>query len=130
LTGTTLNDKPFDLKSFREKIVLLDFWSTTCAPCIAKMPELKELHEKYHARGFEVVGILVGNEASKARAVEIIESRGLPWLQLHDLQGELHQKFHGQGVPHCLLLDREGRVILIHARGESLARKLAELFAE
>jgi len=127
-TGTTLDGKPFDIESMRGKIVLLDFWSTTCAPCIAKMPELKELHEKYHVHGFEVVGILVDIDRNLERAVEIIESRGLPWIHLHDSLGELHRKFHGQGVPHCILLDGEGKVILQYARGEALTRKLAELF--
>ena len=127
-TGTTLDGKPFDIESLRGKIVLLDFWSTTCAPCIAKMPELKELHEKYHAHGFEVVGILVDVDRNLERAAEIIGSRELPWIQLHDPQDELYRQFHGHGVPHCILLDRDGRVILLDARGEALTRKLAELF--
>jgi len=128
LTGTTLDGKPFDLESLRGKVVLLDFWATTCAPCIAKMPELKELYEKYHASGFEIVGISCDSENNKERAVEVIKTRQLPWIQLHDPTGKLHQQFYGFGVPHCLLLDREGKLILLDARGEMLKQKLAEMF--
>ena len=130
LTGTTLDGKPFDLESLRGKIVLLDFWATWCGPCIAKMPETKELYEAYHARGFEVVGISIDMEEDKAKLVEFIQSRQLPWIQLHDPKAELFEQLHGFGVPYCLLLDREGKVILQDARGEALKRKLAEVFGE
>ena len=128
LMGTTLDGKPFDLKSLRGKVVLLDFWATTCGPCIAEMPELKKHYEAFHARGFEIVGISIDMEEDKAKLVEFIQSRQLPWIQLHDPKDELFNQLHGFGVPYCLLLDREGKVILHDAREEALTRKLTELF--
>jgi len=98
LTGTTLDGKPFDLKSLRGKIVLLDFWATWCGPCIAEIPGLQELYEAYHARGFEVVGISIDMESDKATLVEFVQSRQLPWLQLHDPKRELFYQVHGKGV--------------------------------
>ena len=128
LTGTTLDGKPFDLESLRGKIVLLDCWATWCGPCIAEIPELKKRHEEFHARGFEIVGISIDREEDKAKLVEFVQSRQLPWIQLYDPKRELFNKLHGFGVPYCLLLDREGKVILQVARGEALTRKLAEVF--
>jgi len=58
---------------------------------------------------------------------EFVQSRQLPWLQLHDPKAELFQQLHSMGVPYCLLLDREGKVILHYARGEALKRTLEEV---
>jgi thiol-disulfide isomerase/thioredoxin len=52
-----LNSKPLKLKNLRGKIVLLDFWGTWCGPCIAAIPELTELHEKYSDKGLVIIGI-------------------------------------------------------------------------
>ena len=128
-TGTTLDSEMFDLENLRGKIVLLNFWATWCGPCITKLPGVEELYKKYHSSGFEVVGISIDADNTKERVVELVESRQLPWIQLHDPAMKLFRQFHGQGVPHCLLIDREGRVIMLNARGEALTRKLAELFA-
>ena len=130
LTGTTLNGEAFDLDSLRGKIVLLNFWATWCGPCIAEIPTLKERYEEFHARGFEIVGISIDTAENKETLVEFVQSRQLPWVQLHDPRRELFQQLYGRGVPYCLLLDREGKVILQDARGERLTRKLEEVFAE
>ncbi|MDR0327377.1 MAG: TlpA family protein disulfide reductase [Planctomycetaceae bacterium] len=126
--GTALDGKPFDLKSLRGKVVLLDFWGMGCRPCIDEFPDLKKHYEKYHARGFEIVGIDVTDD--KERLVEFLKAQQLPWIQLHDPEGELHDQLHGFGVPYCLLLDREGRLVLQPARGEILQQKLAEMFSD
>lgn len=63
-------------------------------------------------------------------AIALVKTQELPWLQLHDPKCKLYEYVHGlgAGVPYCLLLDREGRVITISARGEVLKQKLEELF--
>jgi len=127
-TGNTVDGKAFDLESQRGKVVLLNFWATWCGPCIAEIPELQELYEKYHVLGFEIVAISIDAKEDTAKLVEFVRSRQLPWIQLHDAKRELHNKLYGKGVPHCLLLDRDGRVILQEALGERLQQKLAEVF--
>jgi peroxiredoxin len=130
LTGTTLDGDTFDLQSLRGRIVLLVCWATWCAPCIAELPNLKECYDGFHARGFEIVGISIDAEGDRDKLADFVESRQLPWIQLHDPKRELHTQLHGLGVPYHLLLDRDGKVVMQNARGEGLKQKLDEMFAE
>jgi thiol-disulfide isomerase/thioredoxin len=52
-----LNSKPIKLADLRGKVVLLDFWGTWCGPCVASIPELIDLNEKYHDKGLVIIGI-------------------------------------------------------------------------
>lgn len=52
-----INGERFDLASYRGQYVLLDFWASWCVPCRQGNPHLIELHNKYHDKGFEIVGV-------------------------------------------------------------------------
>src|SRR5205823_6653645 len=54
---TALDGREVNLAKLKGKVVLVEFWSTTCGPCIGRMPEVKSVYEKYQADGFEIVGI-------------------------------------------------------------------------
>ena len=53
------DQKPVTLSSYRGKVVLLDMWTTSCSPCIAAMPALQQLQDKYHQQGLRVVSVLM-----------------------------------------------------------------------
>jgi len=52
-----ISGEAIKLSDLRGKVVLLDFWAVDCDPCIRSFPELRELHEKYHDKGLEIVGV-------------------------------------------------------------------------
>ena len=54
--STQLNGSPIRLSDYRGNVVLLDFWATWCAPCIAELPNVTRVYEKYQDRGLEVLG--------------------------------------------------------------------------
>jgi thiol-disulfide isomerase/thioredoxin len=56
---TLLDGKPFDIKSQKGSVILLNVWATWCGPCRFEIPELQALQQKYEGRGFKVVGVSV-----------------------------------------------------------------------
>ena len=73
----TAAGKLIESRQLRGKVILVDLWSSWCAPCLKKMPELKELYAKWHDKGLEVIGISFDEDPELAQAV--IDRMELPW---------------------------------------------------
>ena len=53
----SLNGETLRLSDLKGKYVLIDFWATWCAPCVAETPNLQKLYKAYHDKGFEIIGV-------------------------------------------------------------------------
>ena len=114
-----------------KRYVLVDFWASWCGPCRREMPNIIENYEKYHARGFEVVG--VSFDKDKQAWVSGVQQLGLRWPQMSDLKGwqcAAAQLYGISSIPASVLLDAEGRIIAVDLRGKQLGAKLRELYGE
>lgn len=132
LKGTTLSGKPLDWESYRGKVVLVDFWATWCGPCIAELPNVKQQYRRYHDKGFEVIGISLDTDRAKLDA--FVEKNELPWTSLFESAKEdqgwnqpLAVHYGIMGIPTAILVDREGKVVSMMARGPELAAQLEKL---
>ena len=109
--GTTMDGKPFDIADLRGQVVLVDHWSTDCASCIAAMPTLNSVFEKYRSQGFVVVSIAYDGTSRQRRVMRIKSELGLEgWISVN---GEGHweriaQAYGYRGVPQYMLLKRDG----------------------
>jgi thiol-disulfide isomerase/thioredoxin len=128
LTGTTLEGDAFDWSAYRGKVVLVDFWATWCGPCVAELPNLKAAYEKYHARGFEVVGISLDQDVETLRA--FVEKQRIPWTNLFDEGHPMAKKYKITAIPTALLVDKDGKVVTHRTRGAALEQELARLLGE
>ena len=126
---TDINGNPISLKDYRGKVVLLDFWTTTCGPCIAEMPNMKKVYDAYKDEGFDVIGVNL--DTNEADLHEFLKVCDLPWRQIFGGQeSPLKKLYHVRGVPSPWLMDKEGKVISYQARGAALKKMVAEAVKE
>jgi peroxiredoxin len=130
LRFTALDGRVVDLTLLKGKVVLVEFWSTTCGPCIGEMPSVKAVYEKFHERGFEVVAISLDDKESALR--RFIKEKELPWPQHFDGKGWQNQfavKYGVFSIPTMWLVDKHGNLRLTNARG-NLERHVEALLRE
>jgi thiol-disulfide isomerase/thioredoxin len=110
------------------KYVLIDFWASWCGPCRVEMPHVLAAYKKYKNKGFEVVGVSFDNKHDAwLKGIKDLE---IPWPQMSDVKGwesEGSKLYAVSGIPHTVLLDKDGIIIAKDLRGEALDKKLAEL---
>ena len=122
-SAVDLDGKPISLADYRGKVVLLDFWTTS----YNRIPTLGVVYEKYHHRGFDIIGINLDVDETVLR--EFIEENPLPWRQIFDgdrYEGPLVKQYGVRSIPRMFLLDRGGKVISVNVRDRSLDKLVAK----
>jgi len=111
--------------------VLVDFWGSWCAPCIAAFPALKDLYSAYGIHGFEIASISI--DESREAWIQKSEEQELPWNNLGELEGWTGETVVAYGaniVPKTYLIDSKGRVVLKDFSTDRLKEFLIEEYGE
>ena len=93
------------------KVVLVNFWATSCATCVLEMPELMATHEKFKQRGFDTLAVAMSYDPP-SYVVNFTETRKLPFKVAIDNTGEIAQRFGDiRLTPTTLLIDKRGQIV-------------------
>ena len=105
-----IKNEHFSLSDFRGKYVLIDFWASWCGPCREAIPHLKEVYNKYHSKGFEIIAVsLDHNKDQWKKAIQVDSISN--WVQVLR-SGEMESIFKPiLAIPQEILLDQKGKII-------------------
>ena len=110
------------------KVVLIDFWAMWCSDCMAELPNVVATYEKYHAQGFDIVGVSLDKEEDRAKFAPFLKTKGVAWPQHFDGQFWENKIAVLAGVhrtPTSYLLDRDGIIIGKNLEGPALGAAVA-----
>jgi len=100
------------LSEFRGNVVMVNFWATWCGPCRQEMPLLDELYGRYSRVGFNLLGVNIDDNASKA--MEMAAELGVSFPVLFDSSKEVSKLYEVEAMPVTVIIDREGTIRYVH----------------
>lgn len=112
----------------KSKLLLVDFWASWCGPCRAENPNVVEIYNDYHEKGFDILGVSL--DMKKENWIKAIEDDGLIWHNISDLKywsNEAARAYAVSGIPSNVLLDQNGIIIAKNLRGNDLRAKVEEI---
>jgi peroxiredoxin len=132
-TGGDTIDFP---KSYKGKLVMLDFWATWCPPCRAEIPHVASAYEKFHAKGFEVLGVSLDQPDSSEKLAQFTKDNHMAWPEVYDglyWKAAVAQIYSINSIPHAFLIDGDTGTIVAEGdeiRGENLAAAIEKALAK
>jgi peroxiredoxin len=108
---TLLDGSEQSLADLKGKVVLVNFWATSCATCVAEMPQVAATYEKFKARGYDTVAVAMSYDPP-AYVARFAQARQLPFSVAVDRSGTIAQGFGDVKLtPTSYLLDKQGRIV-------------------
>ena len=115
-TLKTLSGGEVTLSDLKGKVVLVDFWSTTCDPCLAEMPELVKLYEEKKSQGFEILAVTIDGPETAAKVPSTVKKNKMTFPILLDEDTEAMDRYNPKGeLPFTAVINRAGQIVMKRA---------------
>jgi peroxiredoxin len=111
VTFAGINGEQVSLQSLRGKVVMVNFWATSCTTCIKEMPSMVQTYNKYKGKGLDFVAVAMSYDPPNY-VLNYAETRKLPFRVALDTQGEVAKSFEDvQLTPTTFVIDKNGNII-------------------
>lgn len=125
----TLTGEVVAMSELRGRVVLVNFWATSCAPCVKEMPQLAATWKQHQGRGFEAIAVAMDYDPPN-RVADFARRFDLPFRVAFDPRGEIALRFGKvRAVPTSFLVGRRGEILMRHEGELDFARFNAVLEA-
>jgi thiol-disulfide isomerase/thioredoxin len=102
-------NKRVELKNFKDKPIVINFWASWCGPCREEMPFFEKAWDEYKDKGVIFLGINVLDEEKNAR--DFLHSFGISYINLRDSSGEAANTYGVNALPVTFFIDKEGKIL-------------------
>ena len=111
LAFSSLAGEASSMEQLRGKVVLVNFWATSCSGCIKEMPQLVGTHQKYASQGYQTVAVAMSYDPPEF-VREYASAHKLPFFVTLDNQGSMAKAFGEiRLTPTSILIDKNGKVV-------------------
>ncbi len=108
---TRLDGSRAQLSDLQGKVVLVNFWATSCVTCVKEMPELAATHRKFQQRGFDTIAVAMSYDTPDYVA-NFAQTRQLPFQVTIDRSGQIARSFGDvQLTPTSVLINKRGEIV-------------------
>ncbi|MFL6717532.1 MAG: TlpA disulfide reductase family protein [Burkholderiaceae bacterium] len=111
VTYTDLNGQKITPESLKGKVVMVNFWATSCVTCVKEMPQMVQTYNKYKDQGLEYIAVAMSYDPPNY-VLNYAQTRQLPFKVALDTQGELAKSFGDVKLtPTTYVIDKQGNII-------------------
>jgi thiol-disulfide isomerase/thioredoxin len=110
LAGKDLSGHDIRLADLKGQVVVVDFWAHWCSPCVAALPHLQKISERYADKGVTVIGVNQDDAGSREKVDRLLREKQIGFRQIPDRGGEWSRAFGVSSVPSLVLIDKRGIV--------------------
>ncbi len=111
VTFIALNGQKISSESLRGKVVMVNFWATSCVSCVREMPQMVETYNKFKGQGLEFVAVAMKYDPPNY-VINFTETRKLPFTVALDSGGDIAKAFNDvQLTPTTYVIDKQGRIL-------------------
>jgi len=128
----SIDGKTNNLSEYKRKVIFLNLWTTWCPPCVAEMPSIQELYDKYKDND-QIVFLMVSNEKPE-KIKAFMEKRGFNF-PVRITRYQSPKPFHTESIPTTFLVSKSGRIVVRETGaanwgGDKMEKIVNDLIAE